>query len=107
MHACALSMEVMPTVDPNQIFTYLGGEIHSDQQMLLLKVIHPESKRTQTNKVVKYLLVPALTMLFLDITTYAKKNFILILTKTPHIARTQLLLCKVLIFSLIKVVYVI
>ena len=46
MHACALSMEVMPTVDPNQIFTYLGGEIHSDQQMLLLKVIHPESKRT-------------------------------------------------------------
>ena len=37
-------MEVIPTVGPNQIFTTLGGEIHSSQKVLLLEIIYHESK---------------------------------------------------------------
>ena len=46
IHACAISMEVIPTIGNNQIFTTWAGEFHSNQQEFLQEIVLPEFKHT-------------------------------------------------------------
>ena len=46
IYACVISMEVIPTIGNNQIFTTLAGKFHSNQQVLLQEIVLPKFKHT-------------------------------------------------------------